>query len=118
MPYRQYFVNMPWCVCRLVLYYYYLLFGASHLNLFYFYFHLKVTREIILLTVKYLLPNEQFDCPMSTVIALRCCGSSSFVKVLMLKLSYTPISMEVAATKELLQIGFDETKINSQSTHL
>jgi hypothetical protein len=56
------------------------------------------------------LPNEHCDCPeVLWFIKLR---ESLDVEAEL----YT--YMEVAATKELLQIGFDETKINGQSTHL
>jgi hypothetical protein len=56
------------------------------------------------------LPNEHCDCPeVLWFIKLR---ESVDVEAEL----YT--YMEVAATKELLQIGFDETKINGQSTNL
>jgi hypothetical protein len=67
-----------------------------------------VAREIILLTVKYLLPNEKFDCP--EVLWFSKLRESLGVEAEL----YT--YMEVAAAEKLLQMGFDETKINGQST--
>ena len=67
-----------------------------------------MAREIILLTVKYLLPNEKFDCP--EVLWFSKLRESLGVEAEL----YT--YMEVAAAEKLLQMGFDETKINGQST--
>ena len=67
-----------------------------------------VVREIINLTAGYLLPKEKFEVP--TVAWFSALRESLGVEADL----YT--YMKIAAAKDILQLGFDETEISGEST--